>query len=250
MVYFSHLTVRTAGVIILFSPDLQPKVLVVSEAVLGQLLHLQVHMEGIMVNLINVYAPTSGPERLHPPSSAPWILASACVDYKVVAKAISLWLGSVLVDVVLQTYTILGRTMFDNLYLVQDLLELGCRDGLSFALLSVDQEKAFDRVDHRINWTLTEPISLGRGIWQACPLSGQLYALAIKPFLGILHRRLTGLVLRELELQLVLSAYADDVLLVVQDPGDLAWVEACQAIYSAASSPRVNWVKSSSLMAL
>ncbi|CAM2119427.1 unnamed protein product [Caretta caretta] len=59
------------------------------------------------------------------------------------------------------------------------------------------------------------------------PLSGQLCALAIEPFLCLLRRRLTGLVLREPELRLVLSAYADDVLLVVQDPGDLAWVEAC-----------------------
>ncbi|CAM2110705.1 unnamed protein product [Caretta caretta] len=56
---------------------------------------------------------------------------------------------------------------------------------------------------------------------------------------------MTGLVLREPELRLVLSAYADDVLLVVQDLGDLARMEACQAIYSAASSARVNWVKSS-----
>ncbi|CAM2112141.1 unnamed protein product [Caretta caretta] len=60
---------------------------------------------------------------------------------------------------------------------------------------------------------------------------------------------MTGLVLQEPELRLVLSAYADDVLLVVQDPGDLARVEACQAIYSAASSARVNWVKSSGLAA-
>ncbi|CAM2116482.1 unnamed protein product [Caretta caretta] len=58
---------------------------------------------------------------------------------------------------------------------------------------------------------------------------------------------MTGLVLREPELRLVLSAYADDVLLVVQDPGELARVEACQAIYSAASSARVNWVKSSGM---
>ncbi|CAM4605598.1 unnamed protein product, partial [Lepidochelys olivacea] len=199
-------------------------------------------------------------------------------DYKIVAKAISLRLGSVMADVVHpdQTYTVPGRSIFDNLFLVRDLLELGRRDGLSFALLSLDQEKAFDRVDHgyllstlrafglgpqfvsflrvlyasaeclvRLNWTLTEPVSFGRGVRQGCPLSGQLYALAIEPFLCLLRRRLTGLVLREPELRLVLSAYADDVLLVVQDPGDLARVEACQAIFSAASSARVNWVKSS-----
>ncbi|CAM4553191.1 unnamed protein product [Caretta caretta] len=34
---------------------------------------------------------------------------------------------------------------------------------------------------------------------------------------------------------------------MVQDPGDLVRVEACQAIYLAASSARVNWVKSSGL---
>ncbi|CAM2095627.1 unnamed protein product [Caretta caretta] len=121
------------------------------------------------------------------------------------------------------------------------------------------KEKAFDRVDYgfllgtlqafgfrpqfvsflqvlyasaeclvRLNWTLTEPVSFGRGVRQGCPLLGQQYALAIEPFLCLLHRRLTGLVLREPELRLVLSAYADDVLLVVQDPGDLARVEACQ----------------------
>ncbi|CAM5117260.1 unnamed protein product [Natator depressus] len=207
-------------------------------------------------------------------------LSLLSMDYKIVAKAISLRLGSVMADVIHpdQTYTVPGRSIFDNLFLVRDLLELGRRDGLSFALLSLDQEKAFDRVDHgyllstlqafgfgpqfvsflrvlyasaeclvRLNWTLTEPVSFGRGVRQGCPLSGQLYALAIEPFLCLLRRRLTGLVLREPELRLVLSAYADDVLLVVQDPGDLARVEACQAIYSAASSARVNWVKSSGL---
>ncbi|CAM5080946.1 unnamed protein product, partial [Natator depressus] len=92
------------------------------------------------------------------------------------------------------------------------------------ALLSLDQEKAFDRVDPGY-------------------LLGTLQAFGFGPQFG----RLTGLVLREPELRLVLLAYADDVLLVVQDAGDLARVEACQAIYSAASSARVNWVKSSGL---
>ncbi|CAM2118433.1 unnamed protein product [Caretta caretta] len=168
-------------------------------------------------------------------------------DYKIIAKAISLRLGSVMAEVIHpdQTYTVPGRSIFDNLFLVRDLLELGHRDSLSFALLSLDQEKAFDRVDH--GYLLGTLQAFGLRPQFGCPLSGQLNALAIEPFLCLLRRRLTGLVLREPELRLVLSAYADDVLLVVQDPGDLAWVKACQAIYSAASSARVNWVKSSGL---
>ncbi|CAM2119790.1 unnamed protein product [Caretta caretta] len=98
------------------------------------------------------------------------------------------------------------------------------------------------------NWTLTEPVSFRRGVRQGCPLSGQLYMLAIEPFLCLPRRRLMGLVLREPELRLVLSAYADDLLLVVQDLGHLVRVEACQTVYSAASSARVNWVKSSGLV--
>ncbi|CAM2115317.1 unnamed protein product [Caretta caretta] len=53
-----------AGVATLFSPDLRPKVLGVAEAVSGRLLRLRVRMEGLVVNLVNVYAPTSGKERL------------------------------------------------------------------------------------------------------------------------------------------------------------------------------------------
>ncbi|CAM2112914.1 unnamed protein product [Caretta caretta] len=163
------------------------------------------------------------------------------MDYKIVAKAISLRLGSVMVDVIHpdQTYTVPGRSIFDNLFLA---FGFGPQFVSFLQVLYASVECLV-----RLNWTLTEPVSFGRGVRQGCPLSGQLYALAIKPFLCLLRRRLTGLVLREPELWLVLSAYADDVLLVVQDPGDLARVEACQAIYLAASSTRVNLVKSSGL---
>ncbi|CAM2112951.1 unnamed protein product [Caretta caretta] len=63
-VYFSHSMIRQAGVATLFSPDLRPEVLGVAKAMQGRLLHLRVCIEGLKVNLVNVYAPTSGPERL------------------------------------------------------------------------------------------------------------------------------------------------------------------------------------------
>ncbi|CAM4701518.1 unnamed protein product, partial [Lepidochelys kempii] len=47
-VYFSHFTIRQAGVATLFSPNLRPEVLGVTEAMPGHLLHLRVCMEGLM----------------------------------------------------------------------------------------------------------------------------------------------------------------------------------------------------------
>ncbi|CAM4544238.1 unnamed protein product, partial [Caretta caretta] len=63
-VYFSHATIRQAGVATLFSPNLRPEVLGVAEAVQHHLLQLRVCIEGLVVNLVNVYALTSGPEWL------------------------------------------------------------------------------------------------------------------------------------------------------------------------------------------
>ncbi|CAM2119875.1 unnamed protein product [Caretta caretta] len=59
-VYFSHFTIRQAGVATLFSPNLRPEVLGVTEAVLGHLLHLRVRMEGLV---LNIYAPTTSPKQ-------------------------------------------------------------------------------------------------------------------------------------------------------------------------------------------
>ncbi|MGH0177545.1 UNVERIFIED_CONTAM: hypothetical protein FKN15_075286, partial [Acipenser sinensis] len=204
-----------------------------------------------------------------------------CTDYKIVAKAASLRLKSVLADVIHpdQSYTVPNRTIFDNIFLVRDLLHYCKGTGRSVAFLSLDQEKAFDRVDHeylfgtlrafgfgpkfvglfrmlyasaecllKVNWSLTAPLAFRRGVRQGCPLSGQLYALCIEPFLCLLRRRLTGMALGAPDTRVVLSAYADDVLLVASDPVDLERMRSCQSVYSAASSARINWTKCSGLL--
>ncbi len=48
-----------------------------------------------------------------------------------------------------QSYCIPGRSIFDDLFLVRDLLHLTEIYRLDIGLLSLDQEKAFDRVDYK-----------------------------------------------------------------------------------------------------
>ncbi|CAM4621212.1 unnamed protein product [Lepidochelys olivacea] len=62
-VYFNHFTIRQAGVVTLFFLNLWPEVQGVTEAVPGHLLHLRVRMEGLVVNFVNIYAPTTSPKR-------------------------------------------------------------------------------------------------------------------------------------------------------------------------------------------
>ena len=71
------------------------------------------------------------------------------VDYKIATRAISGRLLGVLGSVIGadQTCGVPGRTISENLSLRQDLLEYVDRENLPLALLSLDQEKAFDQVD-------------------------------------------------------------------------------------------------------
>ncbi|XP_072896886.1 von Willebrand factor A domain-containing protein 7-like [Hemitrygon akajei] len=204
-----------------------------------------------------------------------------CADYNFFARAMANRLGSVLRQVIHpdQSYTVPGRSIQDNVHLVRDLIHLQQETGSPAAFLSLDQEKAFDWVDHsflvcalqavglgphfvarvrllysvaeclvKVNGSLAAPIPFRRGVRQGCPMSGQLYAICVEPFLSLLRRRLTGLVLREPDMGVVLSAYADDVLLMMTDPNDLRRMRECQEVFSAASSARINWAKCSGLL--
>ena len=73
------------------------------------------------------------------------------VDYKICSKAISLRLSKVLESLFDpdQTCSVPGRSIASNLFLLRDVLDHIERTGETGILVSLDQEKAFDRVD----WT-------------------------------------------------------------------------------------------------
>ncbi len=139
-------------------------------------------------------------------------MASLCTEYTILYKVLANTLNNVLYEIVQkdQSHCVKNRSIMDNLILIRDVFYYAyCKD-VSMGLLSLDQEKAFDRVDHvflfdtlnavgfgekiisRIKRLYTEatcmikmagglsiPINVKRGIRQGCPLSGQLYSIVI-----------------------------------------------------------------------
>lgn len=93
----------------------------------------------------------------------------------------------------------------------------------------------------KVGGTLSRPIPILRGIRQGCPLSGQLYSLAVEPLLF----KLPGFSLDSVSL----SAYADDITVVVNHIQDIKCLSEVLILYEKASSAKVNWAKSEAFWA-
>ena len=137
------------------------------------------------------------------------------VDYKICSKAISVRLSKVLELIVDpdQTCYVPGRIISSNLHILRDILDYIERTDETGILLSLDQEKAFDRVDRTflqnllicfgfgssfchwiytfynganmrviVNEWLTEPIPLSRGVRHGDSISLMLYIFCVESF--------------------------------------------------------------------
>ena len=204
-----------------------------------------------------------------------------CTDYKLLSKVLANRMRKVMEQVIHvdQTYCVPGRLVTDNIALIRDVVDLSSSLGLDLGLISIDQQKAFDRVEHmylwqtlrafgfnpgliaqiqalygdiesvlKINGGLSAPFKVGRGVRQGCPLSGMLYSLALEPFLHKLRTRLSGFNLPGSNSFVKLSAYADDVIVLVQKQSDIDSLVDSVENFGLISSSKVNWEKSEALM--
>uniref|UniRef100_A0A672IAI4 Reverse transcriptase domain-containing protein n=1 Tax=Salarias fasciatus TaxID=181472 RepID=A0A672IAI4_SALFA len=177
-----------------------------------------------------------------------------------------------------QTYCVPGRSMVDNVHLIRDVLEVSSSLDIDAGLISVDQEKAFDRVEHsflwrvmessgfstgfiakiqvlyrdiesvlKINGSLCAPFRVCRGVRQGCALSGMLYVLSLENLLSKLRSSLQGLLLPGFSESMILSAYADDLIVFIRNQGDVDILVNIIKDFNVASAARVNWGKSEAL---
>ena len=180
-----------------------------------------------------------------------------------------------------QTCGVVGRTIFSNLHLVRDTLDFIDKTNELAILLTLDQEKAFDRVDHEfmlrvlrkfgfgpsfcrwveifyahafsrilVNGALSSPVHLLRGVRQGCPLSPLLYVLVSE----VLSTQICNC--REIEgfllpgaggLQSKISQYADDATLILKSEKSLCNVLSVVHKFELGSGAKLNTSKSEAM---
>ena len=203
------------------------------------------------------------------------------IDRKLLAKILARRLESVLPDIISvdQTGFILGRNSSNNIRRLLNLIQHSSGSKAKSLVISLDAEKAFDRIewpyllkvlskfnlgDNFIKWIsllyaapnasvitngLRSPaFAVRRGCRQGCPASPLLFALAIEPLAEAFRNDplVSGIEIGPIHHKI--SLYCDDVLLFLTDP-ETSIARAVEIIsdFSQFSGYKINYSKSEAM---
>jgi hypothetical protein len=198
------------------------------------------------------------------------------IDYKVIASCIK----DRLVPIAKKTIEIeqIGfmpqRQITDHIYSLQAIYNLDTKLGLKGAFLLLDQEKAYDRVEHEVmikvlkargapdniinliqksyedaplrvivNHGFTKPLVRTRGVFQGCPCAPIIYnfiadilAKAVKTTTRGMHLNPTT--------HIQIAQYADDTMIFLEDQEDAQRAIEAVSRFNKATGSRTNFAKS------
>ena len=201
------------------------------------------------------------------------------VDVKILAKALANRLKYILPHIIHESQTaVYGRKIDKTIHTIRDLIDIANKEDEQAAFIFLDQEKAFDRVNHdflyktmksfgfgdnfiewikilysnvsavlNINGFLSKQIPLKRGVRHGCPLSALLYVLVIE-VLAIQLRINPNIVGFKIGEEKIVSAhYQDDATIIIRQNRCFKEVIKELKEYEQASGAKINYDKSKGL---
>ena len=168
-----------------------------------------------------------------------------CTDYKILTKILSNRIKEILANIISieQNCSVPQRTIFNNLFLIRDLIKYKTEKNDTFYLVQIDQEKAFDKIDRPFlfktmeklgisktfinfieilykqntstitnNGFISENVPMLRGLRQGCPLSLPLYVIQGEITTQNINKdqNIIGITIPNQKKKLKISQYADD----------------------------------------
>ena len=197
------------------------------------------------------------------------------VDIKILAKTLANRLKYILPSIIHVSQTaVFGRKIDETIHTIRDLIDIANKEDKLAAFIFIDQEKAFDRVNHdflhktmkafgigndfmhwigiiygnatsvlNINGFLSTQIPLKRGLRQGCPLSSLLYVLIIE-VLAIQLRLNPNIVGFKIEGEKIISVhYMDDATIIIKQNRCFKEVIKELTDYEEASGAKINYEK-------
>jgi len=169
-------------------------------------------------------------------------------DYKILTRVLATRLQRCFVEIVDECQTNgSGRNIVNSVVLMKRIME--DVEMKKWIVIFFDQEKAFDRINHRylimvlermgfgqkwikwiellyrdafckinVNGVLTRKITIKTGVRQGDPISPMLYVLALEPLLRVLRRKTAGIELSGVRIHY--NAFADDIATVSESVED------------------------------
>ena len=227
-----------------------------------------------------ILIPKSG-DKLDPRNKRPISLLT--VDYKIISKVLQLRCSSVLSNIIneLQTCSVPGRSIHSNLILIRDIIDYSTLRDINCAIISVDQSKAFDKVNWDfmfkvldkfnfgkniirwikilysniscqilVNGKLGERVQIHRGVRQGCPLSPILYILYIEPLMSYIsnHVGIRGFYLPGGGGRAIKTLqYADDTTIICTSQSDIINYFKSFQLFEKATGSSLNLNKTNGL---
>ncbi len=196
-------------------------------------------------------------------------------DFKILAKVLANRLKKVLPEIITtnQAYSIIGREITDTVSNIRDKISYMIESKKEGYMVSIDLEKAFDRVEHdflfelleqfgfgdkfikwiralykdaisfvKCNGFMTDVFSITRSIRQGCPLSALLYSIVAEP-LGLAiaeDENIKGVGFGGMEKEQKIYQYADDTTLILKDTESIKGAMGKIQKYCKGSGAKIN----------